>query len=180
MNEEKFKEQYRAGRLRAEAQKSKPEGFLENLSPSEKKARNEGYYEAKNELKQKAKNEVRDSLTRTSSDYDDSYNSYSSGSGSGEPDSFGKIVVTLLLVSAAGALLFWLGWLGVTGAATFSLVWFLSVISGFLGICLLLPLAAIVLCIAIVLAVIALGIFIVYLIIMLIVAIVQYFANNLY
>jgi hypothetical protein len=188
MDEEKFKEQYRAGRLRAESQKSKPEGFLENLSPSEKKARNEGFYEAKNELKQKAKNEVRESLTSTSSESDDSYTSESGGF-----DIFDtgicerKNVVPITLASAAGLLFLWLAWLGLTGTATFSLVWCLSLIAGICGILLLLPLAYfLVICgiylLAIVLgiAAIALVIYILYLILKLVAVIFRYFANNLY
>lgn len=190
MNEEKFKEQYRAGRLRAENKKSDPEGLFENLTPDEKKARKEGYYERKNELKQEAKKEVIGSLTHTSSDSDDSYTSTHEKGGFDLFDTGvceGDNPILVAVATAAGALLLWLGWLGVTGATTFSLVWFLGLISGLCGILLLIPFAYIIVlcCIWLFLfgvfaAFAALGLYLIYLLLKLIWAIIKHFANNLY
>ena len=179
MNEDKFKEQYRAGSLRAAAQKSKPEGFLENLSPAEKKARKEGFYDTKNELKQKAKNEVRDSLASTSSS---SYDSYSSGSSSGDGD-FGDFFtspIKLTIISAVGALFIYLGWLGLTSASTFSLVWFLSLISVLGGFICLVPVLIWSGFILFFLLKVVAVLFVAWIALVIIFNVVKYFWNNLY
>ncbi len=104
-----------------------------------------------------------------------SYSSYS-GAATKRPMS---TTATVTLMSVTGALFTWLGWLGVVGSATFSLLWFLSVILGIVGIVLLIPLAGIIICIVLALAVIAIALGLVYLIVMLIINIIKYFASNL-